>query len=116
MSKIAIIDDDMSIRNSVEIVLRANGHVPVLFSDPKHFLATADVQDFDFLLVDNDMPHMTGLELYEWLKRCYSTHPQFILMSGRVVEEDLLAFDTSTVIYLLTKPFSLAKLLKMVGS
>jgi FixJ family two-component response regulator len=116
MSKIAIIDDDASVRNSIEIVLNANGHATVSFPDPKNFLATADVREFDLLLVDNDMPHMTGLELREWLLGHYSEHPKFVLMSGKIVEEDFLATEKSGAITLLNKPFSLSKLLHIVSS
>jgi DNA-binding NtrC family response regulator len=116
MSKIAIIDDDSSVRNSIEIVLNSNGHTTVSFTDPQHFLATANVSEFDLLLVDNDMPHMTGLELHEWLRSNFSEHPKFVLMSGRIVKEDLLATEKTRQITLLSKPFPLAKLLELVSS
>ena len=48
MPKIAIIDDDVSVRNSIEIVLKAHGHAAVLFSDPKNFLETAALNDGGF--------------------------------------------------------------------
>jgi DNA-binding NtrC family response regulator len=116
MSNIAIIDDDSSIRNSIGIVLNANGHATVSFTDPQHFLATADIREFDLLLVDNDMPHMTGLELHKWLKSNFPEHPKFVLMSGRIVEEDFLETKESREITLLSKPFTLAKLLDLVRS
>lgn len=114
MSKIAIIDDDSSVRTSMEIVLSSNGHTTVSFTDPKHFLATANVREFDLLLVDNDMPHMTGLEMYEWLKLNYSEHLRFVLMSGKIVEEDFFETKNGRGLTLLSKPFSLAKLLDIV--
>jgi DNA-binding response OmpR family regulator len=116
MTKIAIIDDDISVRNSLEIVLRAQGHVILSFPDPKNFLSTADATQFDLLLVDNDMPHMTGLELYQWLKSHFTEYPKFVLMSGRVQEEVFLRSDLAQEISLLEKPFNLAKLLDLMGS
>lgn len=116
MSKIAIIDDDSSVRNSIGIVLNSNGHTTVSFTDPQHFLTTANVSEFDLLLVDNDMPHMTGLELHELLKSNYSEHPKFVLMSGRIVKEDLLENEKTRQITLLRKPFPLAKLLELMSS
>jgi DNA-binding response OmpR family regulator len=114
MSKIAIIDDDASVRKSIELVLNAQGHSTVAFQDPKHFLATADVKKFDLLLVDNNMPYMTGLELYEWLKRHKLEHPQFVLMSGKIVEAEFMKTEASKEIKLLSKPFPLAKLMAII--
>jgi DNA-binding response OmpR family regulator len=115
MPKIAIIDDDVSVRNSVEIALKAHGHAAVLFSDPKKFLETAALNDFDLLLVDNDMPKMTGLELHRLLKRNHLKLPIFVLMSGRIDEIELIKLDSSREITLLIKPFSLAKLIQILS-
>lgn len=114
MLKIAIIDDDLSVRNSLEIVLKAHGHLPSSFSDPRNFLASVDFKNFDFLLVDNDMPYMTGLELHSWLKNNFPKYPKFVLMSGRLVDEDFAKLDASSQITLLTKPFPMAKLLQVL--
>ena len=116
MPRIAIIDDDASVRNSIELTLSAHGHDAVSFPNAKQFLATADVSEFDCLLVDNDMPHMTGLELHEWLQGQTMLKPKFVLMSGRISEEDFADTHGSCEITLLSKPFPLAKLLQIVNS
>jgi CheY-like chemotaxis protein len=114
MSTIAIIDDDASVRKSIEVVLNAQGHSTVAFQDPNHFLATADIKAFDLLLVDNNMPQMTGLELYERLKSQQLKYPRFVLMSGKILEADFKKTKVSNEITLLSKPFSLANLLAIV--
>lgn len=114
MPKIAIIDDDISVGKSIEIVLKAHGHAAVLFSDPKNFLETATLNDFDLLLVDNDMPYMTGLELHRLLKRNHLKIPLF-LMSGRIDEVDLMKLDSSREITLLIKPFSIDELIEILS-
>jgi DNA-binding response OmpR family regulator len=116
MPRIAIIDDDASVRSSIELVLSANGHDAVSFPEAKQFLATADAGEFDLLLFDNDMPQMTGLELHDWLQGQTVLRPKFVLMSGRITEEDFAETHGSLGITLLTKPFSLAKLLQIVNS
>jgi DNA-binding response OmpR family regulator len=116
MPRIAIIDDDASVRNSIELAFSAHGHAAVAFPNAKQFLATADVSEFDLLLVDNDMPHMTGLELHEWLQGQTILKPKFVLMSGRISEEDFAETQGSPEITLLSKPFPLAKLLQIVNS
>ena len=115
MPRIAIIDDDASVRSSIELVLSAKGHDAVSFPDAKQFLATADASEFDLLLVDNDMPHMTGLELHDWLQGQTVLRPKFVLMSGRITEEDFAQTHEVREVTLLSKPFSLAKLLQIVN-
>jgi DNA-binding response OmpR family regulator len=116
MPRIAIIDDDASVRSSIELVLSANGHDAVSFPEAKQFIATADASEFDLLLVDNDMPQMTGLELHDWLQGQTVLKPKFVLMSGRISEEDFAETHGSCEITLLSKPFPLAKLLQIVNS
>lgn len=116
MPRIAIIDDDSSVRNSIQLALSAHGHSAVSFPNAKQFIATADANDFDCLLVDNDMPQMTGLELHKWLQEQALLKAKFVLMSGRISEEDLTQKQGSFPVTLLSKPFPLAKLLELVSS
>ena len=59
---------------------------------------------------------MTGLELHEWLQGQTVLKSKFVLMSGRITEEDLAKAHGSLEITLLSKPFPLAKLLQIVNS
>ena len=116
MPRIAIIDDDASVTTSIVLALSSHGHVAVSFPSAKSFIATADANNFDCLLVDKDMPQMTGLELLEWLHEQTVLKAKFVLMSGRISEEDLTQKQGSFPVTLLSKPFPLAKLLELVSS
>lgn len=115
MLRIAIIDDDASVRNSIAMILQAHGHTTVSFETAVQFIDCADAKDFDCLLVDNNMPQMTGLELHEWLQGHNVHHPKFVLMSGRISDDSTLTL-ASRGIEFLSKPFDLAKLLQIVNS
>lgn len=115
MPRIAIIDDDASVRTSIELTLSAHGHTTVSFETAVQFIDCADAKDFDCLLVDNNMPKMTGLELHEWLQGHHVHHPKFVFMSGRISDDSALTL-ASRGIEFLSKPFALAKLLQIVNS
>jgi two-component system, LuxR family, response regulator FixJ len=60
--KIAIVDDDAAVRDSLRLLLEILGHPAETFESAAKFLK-ADVQDFPCLISDYRMPYMTGLDL-----------------------------------------------------
>jgi DNA-binding NtrC family response regulator len=114
MTRVAIIDDDESVRKTISDVLSASGIKTTIFDSTSSFLDSARIEDFQVMLVDKDMPGMTGLEFYELMKSQNLTLPKFILMSGTFSTEETseaVAFKTPI---LLAKPFRLSQLLKLI--
>jgi len=62
-AKIYIVDDDDSVRDSLEVFLGASGYDVRSFASPRDFLAVAGTIEFGCVLVDLQMPGMDGLEL-----------------------------------------------------
>jgi FixJ family two-component response regulator len=60
---IAIIDDDASVRRAIGRVLRARGFLTVEFDSAEALLASPDGLGADCLLLDIDLPGMSGIEL-----------------------------------------------------
>jgi DNA-binding NtrC family response regulator len=114
MSVIAVIDDHIAVRNSVEIVLKAYGHAPILFSDSLAFCKNADIKSFDVFIVDNDMPLLTGIQFFQKIQNNLSSNQKFILMSGNIITNDFLNSKNQHEIIFLSKPFSLLNLLKLL--
>jgi two-component system response regulator FixJ len=65
--KVAIVDDDAGIRDSLQLLLEILGHPTETFESAAAFLK-ADLQHFPCLISDYKMPYMTGLELAETLR------------------------------------------------
>jgi FixJ family two-component response regulator len=65
--KVAIVDDDDAVRDSLQFLLEIVGHPVVTFASAAEFLK-ADLQHIACLILDQHMPEMTGLELAERLR------------------------------------------------
>ncbi|MBC3830179.1 response regulator transcription factor [Undibacterium amnicola] len=85
-SRIAIIDDDPSVRNSLVMLLETRHWQTTEFERAQDFLDQADPVDFNCLLVDVRIPGTNGLELFDELIRRSKLHssylPPVIFLSG----------------------------------
>jgi len=73
-------------------------------------------QEFDLVITDNDMPHMSGIELAEAI-RAYSERPNtpIIMMSGAWSAENSKRASGAGVVEQLTKPLSRERLAVFVN-
>jgi FixJ family two-component response regulator len=65
--KVAVVDDDHDVRDSLRFLLEVLGHAVEAFESAADFLE-AEVQRFACLILDHHMPNMTGLDLAEKLR------------------------------------------------
>jgi FixJ family two-component response regulator len=65
---ISIIDDDDSVRLSTSRLVRSLGLVPYVFASAKDFLDSPQLTGTSCLIVDVQMPAMTGIELQDLLR------------------------------------------------
>jgi len=80
---IVIIDNDLSLLRSLQLLLARDGHHITLFTDPRHALFYFVRKHLvDVLLIDYSMPEMNGDELIEMLKPELSDHCRIIMMSA----------------------------------
>ncbi|MGH8525007.1 MAG: response regulator transcription factor, partial [Gammaproteobacteria bacterium] len=79
-SKVFVVDDDLSVRDSVRVLLECSGAIVTTYPSAEAFLRDPGA-DHGCLLLDVKMPQMTGLELQaELTKR--GAHIPIIFMSG----------------------------------
>ena len=60
---ISIVDDDDSVRAAMSSLIRSLGHLAYEFASAEAFLASPRLQDTSCLIVDVQMPGMSGLDL-----------------------------------------------------
>lgn len=79
-SKVAVVDDDDGVRDSLLCLLQSFGYDTIGFPSALDFLAT-DVRTVQCLILDQQMPEMTGLQLTAKLKAEGTSLP-ILLMTG----------------------------------
>ncbi len=84
--QVAIIDDDASIRDSLQMLLETRHWCSQQFERAQDFLSQKQADQFHCLLIDVRIPEMNGLELFdELLRRSRSENsylPPVIFLSG----------------------------------
>jgi FixJ family two-component response regulator len=64
---ISIVDDDDSVRAAMSSLIRSLGHLAYEFASAEAFLASPHLQHTSCLIVDVQMPGMSGLDLQDAL-------------------------------------------------
>jgi CheY-like chemotaxis protein len=119
MSHVLVIDDDPSVCEVVEQLLRSLGFSVTTTTNGRAALAAAGTQSFSAAIVDLCMPAMHGLEILQNLKSL-SPRTKLIVMSGLMSDcggaPDFLgmAADLRGVARL-PKPFGRQELINLLG-
>ncbi len=109
---VAIVDDDKSIRNATQDLLKAAGFSTATFEDAESFLGSANRASASCVVADLRMPGMTGVELYQALVASGHAIPTVIITAHP--EEITNAREAGITCYL-TKPFAPDELLECVS-
>ena len=82
-SRIGIVEDEAAIREAFSLLLKMNGYVVEVFDSAQAFLAEAAIDTYDCLVLDVNMPSLSGVELLELL-RSRQVHVPAIFITGRL--------------------------------
>ena len=112
---IAIVDDDVSVRESTRRLMRSLGYTAVAFASAEEFLQSDRARDTSCLITDVQMPGMSGVDLQDRLI-ADDRHTPIIFMTAfpteklraRVLEGGALGF--------LNKPFDEEQLIACLRS
>lgn len=77
--QILIIDDDLVVRNSLKKVLQDLGHRVALAADGQEGLACLKQETFDLLLLDLDLPKISGWDLLDHVQKQGARLPVVVL-------------------------------------
>jgi FixJ family two-component response regulator len=109
--KVAVVDDDRAVCDSLQFLLEVMGHAVETFVSAEAFLA-ADHCGIDRLILDHHMPQMTGLQLAEKLRADNVTLP-ILLVTGSLSSQ-IVARAAQLGIRVLEKPPSEGDLLEFI--
>ena len=101
---ICIIDDDASVRNSIERLLDSDGLKAQSFEDAEDFLAYARSHAVPLAVLDIWMPKMSGLEVQKQLQ-AVSPNTKVIVMTAREIPTIRAAAMGGGAFAFLVKPF-----------
>lgn len=105
-SRILVVDDEESIREFLEIMLRKEGYEVTSAEDGSAALEIIKKKSFDLIISDLQMPNMTGMELLEKVK---SSSPDVVFMmitAFGTTETAVEAMKMGAYDYI-TKPFKI---------
>ena len=110
---IAVVDDDRSIRNATQDLLKAAGYTTATFGNATTFLDSPVRALVACLVADIRMPGMTGLDLHEYLAASGAGIPTVIITAhpGQLTPER--ACEAGITCFLI-KPFAPDELLECV--
>ena len=111
---ISVVDDDNSVRESLQSLMRSVGFAVKVFASAEEFLNWDHLRDTDCLILDVRMPGMSGLELQRHLVASHYEMP-IIFITAHASEGEVrsLALENGAVSYL-AKPLSEDALLNAV--
>jgi FixJ family two-component response regulator len=102
---ISVIDDDRSVREAVESLVRSLGYQAVTFTSAEEYLGSDRINDSECVITDSQMPGMTGLDLQDRLIADGYRRP-IIFMSALAAEDVAANAVRTSASRFLKKPFS----------
>ena len=80
---ITVVDDDASICQALSMLLRSEGWSVSTYASAEDFLQASSPDGTDCLILDIDLPGMSGLELQRRLTLSEARHAPIIFLTGR---------------------------------
>src|SRR5579864_8885131 len=110
---ICVVDDDVAVRESLKLLLETHGFTVHDFAKGSDFLDDCAGKSADCLVLDVNMPLMSGDAVVDELGRRGLRIPT-ILITAHADRESRRRADSGGVFALLLKPFDSGKLLELI--
>lgn len=112
--KILIVDDHPAIRSTMSDVLINEGFEVDLAQNGVDALAIYSIKDFDFVLMDMQMPDCKGVDAYGKMLQLDKKHAEFIFISAFSAPELERKAKELGCIAFLQKPISIENIIKLI--
>ena len=112
-SIVAIVDDDEAVGNAIEVLMRSVGLIAKAFSSGEEFLRSPELSHTGCLVVDFDMPKMSGLDLHYNLSQLGKEIPTVMITAYPSDDIRARALQAGFICYL-PKPFDESDLLNCI--
>jgi FixJ family two-component response regulator len=112
---IFVVDDDISVRESLELLIRDQGWEPLLFESGREFMARQSVPAPSCVVLDVNLPDLNGLDLQQRISGASSTSPIIFVTGYGDVPMSVRAMKAGAAEFL-TKPFDENTLVEAIRS
>ena len=113
-ARILVVDDNTSVRTVVVYLLRRAGHDAATAADAESARQLGGFSQWDLLVLDVDLPGMSGPELYRQISTI-GPAPPVIFISGRPRDLRQLGMGAPPWVKFMAKPFQVEDFLATVG-
>ena len=110
--KVLLVDDDPTLRRTLQIGLRAEGHEVLITGDGRSALQALREDKPDLVVLDLGLPDVSGVDVLRRLRE-WSTVPVVVLSARAESTEKVQVLDLGADDYV-TKPFGMEELLARI--
>jgi DNA-binding response OmpR family regulator len=114
--RIAVLEDDPAQADFVCQTLTTDGHICHVFPTGPALVKELGRQTFDLLVLDWNVPEMSGEEVLCWVRKSLSDHLPVLFMTSRSRESDIASMLNSGADDYVVKPVPVSILLARVNS
>jgi FixJ family two-component response regulator len=100
---VVVVDDDVSVRESLELLIQEEGWQPALFESAESFLARLPTLVPSCLILDVNLPDLSGLDIQERISHEKSSAPIIFITGYGDIPTSVRAMKAGAAEYL-TKP------------
>ena len=111
-----LVIDDIPVTDAIKLGIERRGMQIMAFNDPVEAVRNFKAGDYDFVLLDFQMPRLNGFEVYRELRKT-DKEVKICFLTGFTVSEREFAkvFPDAKIAAFLTKPVELSVLIKLVN-
>lgn len=113
---IGILEDDEDQSALLELWLQEAGYEVTVCDNGPEFIRSSQSMGFDIMLLDWNLPEMSGLEVLEWVRRNVRTNIPVIFLTTRTEEKHIVEALAAGADDYVTKPASPKELVARIGA
>lgn len=112
--RVAVLEDEPAQAELVARALESAGHSCARFTSGRALLTRLRQETFDLLVLDWNVPDVTGLEIAQWARAHLSPTPPILMVTSRSDSQDIVAGLNAGADDFLVKPIDTSVLLARV--
>lgn len=114
--RVAALDDEVIELELINHTLSAMGHDCQTFTDGTSFLRAMNRESFDMLLIDWQMPGISGLDVVRWVRENIERALPILFITNRSEERDIVDALTAGADDFMVKPVRVRELMARVNA